>query len=183
VSSYTVIAALDMDSIRIGFFGKLPSRGDFVRFGLSRALIAAWDNWLQEVMFASHEVFGSVLSDAPIWRFEFGAGVCGPRRACGLLLPSADSVGRMFPLMIAAEAAMATDAFLDAVERIGVEAIRHTMPPETVAQNLNGAPRPSPARDGSRATRWWRREGTSDACELIGDALPDAATFLRMLSS
>jgi type VI secretion system protein ImpM len=170
-----------MDPMRIGFFGKLPSRGDFVRFGLSRAFTTAWDAWLQDVMFGSHEVFDAVLGDAPIWRFDFGAGVCGPRRACGLLLPSADSVGRMFPLMIAAEAAMATDPFLDAAEQIGVEAIRHTLPPELVAQSLNGAPRPSSACDAGHATRWWRRE-TSDAHELIGDALPDAAIFLRMLS-
>jgi hypothetical protein len=88
----------------------------------------------------------------------------------------------MFPLMIAAEAAMATDAFLDAAERIGVEAIRSTMPREMMAQSLNGAPRPPPARDASHAARWWR-EGDSGAYELIGNALPDTATFLRMLSS
>jgi type VI secretion system protein ImpM len=182
MSGGTVIAERNVARMRIGFFGKLPSRGDFVRFGLSRALTAAWDAWLQEVMFSSREVSDAVLSGAPIWRFDLGAGVCGPRHACGLLLPSSDSVGRVFPLMIAAEAAMATDAFLDAAERIGLEAIRSTMPPEMVARSLDGAPRPSPARDASRATRWWRRGGTSGACELIGDALPDAATFLRMLS-
>jgi type VI secretion system protein ImpM len=182
MSGGSVIGERDVAPVRIGFFGKLPSRGDFVRFGLSRALTAAWDAWLQEVMLASHEAIDSVLGGAPIWRFDLGAGVCGPRHACGLLLPSSDSVGRMFPLMIAAEAAVPTDAFLDAAERIGLEAIHSTMPPEMVARSLNGAPRPSPACDASRATRWWRREGTPGACELIGDGLPDAATFLRMLS-
>jgi hypothetical protein len=51
-----------------------------------------------------------------------------------------------------------------------------------IAQSLNGAPRPPPARDASHAARWWR-EGDSGAYELIGNALPDTATFLRMLSS
>jgi type VI secretion system protein ImpM len=172
----------DMDSVRIGFFGKLPSRGDFVRAGLSRAIVTAWDGWLQDVMPASHETQDTVLGSASAWRFNFGAGVCGPRAACGLFLPSTDRVGRSFPLLIAAESAMATDAFLDAAERIGLEAIRDAMPPETLALHLNNAPRPLPAATAGGATRWWRRAGAAEVCELIGDALPDATTFLRMLS-
>jgi type VI secretion system protein ImpM len=173
----------DLDPVRIGFFGKLPSRGDFVRVNLSRALATAWDSWLQEVIPASHEARDAALGNASVWRFGFGAGVCGPRAACGLFLPSADRVGRVFPLMIAAESAMATDAFLDAAERIGLEAIREAMPPEMLALRLSNAPRPLPASRASRATRWWRRMSGEVVCELIGDALPDAATFLHMLSS
>jgi type VI secretion system protein ImpM len=169
------------DPVRIGFFGKLPSRGDFVRVGLSRALASAWDGWLQGVIPKSPER-EAVLRKAPAWRFGFGAGLCGPRAACGVLLPSADRVGRIFPLLIAAESAMATDAFLDAAEQIGSEAIRQAMPPELLARQLMDAPPPSPALAAMRAARWWRRIGAGSVCELIGEALPDAATFLRMLS-
>src|ERR1700753_3291837 len=42
--------AMSGPAIRIGFFGKLPSRGDFVRMYLSRAIVTAWDQWLQSVM-------------------------------------------------------------------------------------------------------------------------------------
>jgi type VI secretion system protein ImpM len=172
----------DVDTMRIGFFGKLPSRGDFVRAGLSRAIVTAWDGWLQDVMPMSHEALDAALGSAPAWRFDFGAGVCGPHAACGLFLPSADRVGRSFPLLIAAESAMATDAFLDAAEHIGLEAIRDAMPPEMLALHLSNAPRPLPASAAGGATRWWRRVGVAEVYELIGDALPDAATFLRMLS-
>lgn len=171
----------DADAVRIGFFGKLPSRGDFVRIGLSRALATAWDGWLQEVIPASGDAFDAALRSAPVWRFAFGAGICGPRAACGLFLPSADRVGRIFPLLIAAESAMATDAFLDAAERIGLAAIREAMPPEMLALHLSNAPRPLPASDAAGVTRWWRSAATAGVCEFLGDALPDAATFLRML--
>jgi type VI secretion system protein ImpM len=170
------------DPVRIGFFGKLPSRGDFVRAGLSRAITMAWDCWLQDVLPTAHEELEASLGRAPVWRFGFGAGVCGPRAACGLLLPSADRVGRGFPLRIAAESAMTSDAFLDTAEHIGLAAIREAMSPEMLALHLRNAPRPLPASATCRATRWWRRVGASEFCELIDDALPDAATFLRMLS-
>jgi type VI secretion system protein ImpM len=170
------------DPVRIGFFGKLPSRGDFVRVGLSRALASAWDGWLQGVIPQSPDR-AALLHNAPAWRFSLGAGVCGPHAACGVLLPSADRVGRIFPLLIAAESATANDAFLDAAEQIGSAAILQAMSPEQLARQLMDAPRPLPAFDASRAARWWRRIGAASVGELIGDALPDAATFLRMLSA
>ena len=45
------------------------------------------------------------------------------------------------------------------------------------------APRPLAASHVGYAARWWRRIGAGRVYELIGDALPDAATFLRMLSA
>jgi type VI secretion system protein ImpM len=177
-----VSAEVDADAVRVGFFGKLPSRGDFVRAGLSRVLITAWDGWLQEVMQTSHEAFVAARRGAPVWRFAFGAGVCGPRTACGLLLPSADRVGRVFPLLIAAEAAQPTDAFLDAAEQIGIAAINDALPPEALAQQLGDAPRPLPASASGRVTRWWREAGAGRAGELLCDGLPDADTFLHMLA-
>lgn len=169
------------DAVRIGFFGKLPSRGDFVRVGLSRALASAWDGWLQGVMPKSHEG-DAMLRRAPVWRFAVGAGVCGPCAACGVLLPSIDRVGRTFPLLIAAEAATPTDAFLDAAEQIGCDAIVQATSPELLARQLLDAPRPAPASHPHCSARWWRRIDTGSDCELRSDTLPDAATFLRMLS-
>lgn len=51
-----------------------------------------------------------------------------------------------------------------------------------LARQLTDAPRPVPASDAGRAARWWRQIGAGSVCLLIGDTLPDAATFLRMLS-
>ncbi len=89
--------------IRVGFFGKLPSRGDFVRSGLSRATVEAWDQWLQTVVPLAADTLADRWWDMRSWRFAFGANICGPWPMTGLFLPSADRVGRLFPLLIAVE--------------------------------------------------------------------------------
>ena len=108
-------------ALQVGFFGKLPSRGDFVRGSLSRAVAAPWDRWLQSVMPDAQarlgERWSGVWHAAPGWRFAFEPGVCGPQPLAGVWLPSMDRVGRTFPLMIAAQVAGLDDAFLDLAER------------------------------------------------------------------
>ena len=89
--------------IRVGFFGKLPSRGDFVRSGLSRATVDSWDQWLQTVVPRAVDTLSDRWWDMRSWRFAFGSGICGPWPMTGLFLPSADRVGRLFPLLIAVE--------------------------------------------------------------------------------
>lgn len=184
-----MIRSPDAPDVRVGFFGKLPSRGDFVRNGVSRALASAWDRWLQTVMPGSARELTRAWSkqqpDTPAWRFAFGAGVCGPHAACGLWLPSADRVGRAFPLLIAAELAVETETFLDAAERAGMDAIRRSMTPEALAIELSKVPRPPPAPPGAiRATaRWWRTCGAGCLREICGDGLPDSGTFERMLTT
>jgi type VI secretion system protein ImpM len=174
--------------VRLGFFGKLPSRGDFVRVGISRAVATAWDQWLQSVMPGAqaqlNEGWDDIWQAARSWRFAFGPGVCGPLPVSGLWLPSADKVGRRFPLMIAAEAALMTESLLYEAERIGVEAIRDAAPPELLAYRLGLESRPLPVAPspGAAATRWWR-PGMEEAEILEGDALPDAGLFLWMLNA
>lgn len=173
--------------IRVGFFGKLPSRGDFVQMRLSRSAITAWDQWLQAVMPAAQaglgERWAEVWQAAHGWRFALGSGVCGPRPLTGVWLPSTDRVGRTFPLMIAAEAATMHDAFLDAAECIGADAVRGTMTPDMLARRLGSAPRalPTVRAAGNTAGRWWRR-GRDPGEELRSDAMPDADAFVRMLT-
>ncbi|MBL8673475.1 MAG: type VI secretion system-associated protein TagF, partial [Rhodospirillales bacterium] len=74
---------------RTGFFGKLPGRGDFVRRDLPNAFVEDWDAWVQRGMAASRAALGAGWLDvwlcAPIWRFAFVAGVCGPDAWAGVL--------------------------------------------------------------------------------------------------
>jgi type VI secretion system protein ImpM len=95
-----------MDITRAGFFGKLPSHGDFVDRGLPRSFIEPWDDWLQRAMRSSRDILGPAWLDcyliAPIWRFVLSPNVCGPNSWCGLVMPSVDRVNRYFPLTIAA---------------------------------------------------------------------------------
>ena len=90
----------------VGFYGKLPARGDFVRAGLPRDFIDPWDDWLQSVMAGSRTLMGEAwlpaFLEAPVWRFTLPPGMCGAQAALGLMLPSVDRAGRYFPLTFAA---------------------------------------------------------------------------------
>jgi type VI secretion system protein ImpM len=86
-----------------GFFGKLPSKRDFVASGASRAFLDMWEPWLQSSLAASRLALGDhwpiAYNRAPIWRFWLGANFA--REAIiGALMASVDGVGRPFPLAI-----------------------------------------------------------------------------------
>jgi type VI secretion system protein ImpM len=171
----------------IGFFGKIPSRGDFLCAGLSPGFILAWDRWLQSVLTEGQRALGEIWPEvwhvAPVWRFTLPSGQCGRHPVLGLWMPSVDRVGRSFPLTIAAEGAVRGDAFLDAAERIGREAIAFDLAPEAVMARLREA---SPPKGASGASgdhaRWWSAGGPfAAAAELVLDALPDGNGFARML--
>jgi type VI secretion system protein ImpM len=92
-----------------GFFGKLPSHGDFITRRLPPALRSAWETWLDAGLERSREMLGdkwlaSYLS-SPIWCFAAAKGCCGEQPVAGVLMPSLDRVGRYFPLSILATVA------------------------------------------------------------------------------
>jgi len=88
-----------------GFYGKLPSEGDFVTRRLPWEFTSAWDDWLQQGMQASRNALGdawlALYLSAPIWRFQLAPGVCGPLGWRGLFFASVDRVGRYFPFTLA----------------------------------------------------------------------------------
>lgn len=87
-----------------GFFGKLPSHGDFINRRLSRGFLETWDGWMQSAVAASKAVLGDEWLDtyltSPIYNFVLQPGVCGRRGYAGILMPSVDRVGRYFPLTV-----------------------------------------------------------------------------------
>jgi len=89
-----------------GFFGKLPSRGDFVHRGLPHDFISRWDAWLQDAIASSEAALGErwleTYLTSPIWRYALSPGLCGEQTCFGVLMPSVDKVGRYFPLTAAA---------------------------------------------------------------------------------
>ncbi len=89
-----------------GFFGKLPSHGDFLTRRLPAAFTDHWDAWLQAGMADSRarldDAWLALYLNSPIWRFVLGAGVCGPQAVGGVMMPSVDRVGRFFPFTVAA---------------------------------------------------------------------------------
>jgi type VI secretion system protein ImpM len=96
-----------MSTTSIGFFGKLPSHGDFIRRGVPESFVNPWDVWLQQCMVESRARLDSdwlkVYLTSPVWRFVLCDGVISAATFAGILIPSVDSVGRYFPLTIAAE--------------------------------------------------------------------------------
>ena len=124
-------------ALEVGFYGKLPSHGDFLRRRVSDAFVGVWDGWLQECLTASRASLGDRWLDiyltSPVWRFACAAGVCGPSPVIGVMVPSVDRVGRYFPLTLAAEllpetpqileAALRARTFFDGAERLVVDTL------------------------------------------------------------
>ena len=90
-----------------GFYGKLPSHGDFLSRRLPRQFVEPWDQWLQNGIAASREQLGKNWLDtfliSPIWHFGLTPGLCGDDAWAGVMMPSVDRVGRYFPLTLAAK--------------------------------------------------------------------------------
>lgn len=88
-----------------GFFGKLPSHGDFLTRRLPRSFIDPWDRWLQSAVADSREQLGdewlNIYLTSPLWRFTLSPGLVGPSAWVGVLMPSVDRVGRYFPFTLA----------------------------------------------------------------------------------
>jgi len=91
---------------RAGCFGKLPQRGDFVRRDLDGAFVDALDGWLQGAMPATRDRLGedwlALYLTAPVWCYVLGSATAGGCAHAGILAPSADRVGRCYPLTVAA---------------------------------------------------------------------------------
>lgn len=96
-----------MPGATVGFFGKLPSHGDFIERRVSGSFRDAWDEWMQRSVMESQQALGGRWLDcyltSPIWRFYLCDGVVGPACYAGILLPSVDRVGRYFPLTVVVE--------------------------------------------------------------------------------
>jgi type VI secretion system protein ImpM len=124
-------------AIEVGFYGKLPSHGDFLRRRVSDGFVGVWDSWLQECLAASRSALGESWLDvyltSPAWRFACAGGACGPAPVIGVMVPSVDRVGRYFPLTLVAElphetpsllaALLRADPFFGSAERLVIETL------------------------------------------------------------
>lgn len=91
-----------------GWYGKISTLGDFAQRRLPVAFVEASDAWLSHTMLASRQQFGERWLEgyltSPVMRFAWAPGVLMPTEThwwFGVLMPSCDSVGRYFPLLIA----------------------------------------------------------------------------------
>src|SRR5690606_23569304 len=88
-----------------GCFGKLPCAGDFLRRRLPDDFVLPWDGWLQLGLVDTRERLGEGFVEMyltfSVWRFMFPPGVVGANAWIGIMMPSNDRVGRLFPMTIA----------------------------------------------------------------------------------
>lgn len=133
----------------LGYFGKLPSHGDFINRYLPNAFINPWDQWLQESMVACKQSLAdnwiANYMTMPVFRFALSPGVCGETAWAGILMPSRDYSGRLFPFTLAVpllanqtaatHVATTHDAWLSKLESIALT----TLTPDFTQERLTGA--------------------------------------------
>lgn len=87
-----------------GFYGKIPSQGDFIKRGMTMKFTEPWCKWIQNGFYHSREQLNDTWKEhylnSPIWHFVFTSPLYD-NLWLGLMMPSTDQIGRYFPLMIA----------------------------------------------------------------------------------
>jgi type VI secretion system protein ImpM len=132
------------DMILPGFYGKMPVTGDFVTRRLPGDFVRIWDRWL-----AQHIV---PLIDLETWpratALRFLAGPAAFGASAGIILQSADRVGRQFPLSVVAQVPDASiqlaraDAWFSRIEEAAIAAQHGEMTPDELDSALRVLPVP-----------------------------------------
>ncbi len=128
-----------------GFYGKMPATGDFVTRRLPGDFVRIWDRWL-----AQHVV---PLIGLEFWprstALRFLAGPASFGASAGIVLQSADRVGRQFPLTIVAQLPDASiqlaraDAWFSGIEEAAFAAQQGELTPDELDTALSVLPVPS----------------------------------------
>ena len=122
--------------VNVGFYGKLPCRGDFLQRRAPQDFVDVWDTWLQEGLHESRQRLQDAWLNSyltgPVWRFVLSAGICGSGTYAGVLVPSVDRVGRYFPLTVIAQlaaeecplvVACGRSGWFESAESLAIEAV------------------------------------------------------------
>jgi type VI secretion system protein ImpM len=177
-----------------GWYGKLPSLGDFASRRLPPLFVEPWDRWLASGLVCwreSDEAWPETFLVAPTWRFALGAGVPFEQSPgyTGVLMPSVDRVGRYFPLTVVRPRgpgdAEAPAAWLQALEELAVAALNDDWNAERFDAELAGlddAPDTGPAWPEGGRTLWWCERDGQMSTPFTTIGLPEATALVHLLA-
>ncbi|WP_267551994.1 type VI secretion system-associated protein TagF [Rhizobium rhizogenes] len=197
-----------MQADTIGFFGKLPTHGDFVSSALGLRLQGELDQWIRGGLIALESALENQWRQrfhaTSAWRFVVGSGIWAPGTVAGVLLPSRDRVDRSFPLVIAAQLQKFSGQLRDLCEDdswfIAAEALAETSekPDFDMKRFIEGIKRlrlpfadirpANRARLGTSeavapASLWWRiNAGTRHGKGFRTMAAPTAEDFVKLVT-
>ena len=193
----------------IGFFGKLPTHGDFVSSALGLRLQGELDQWIRGGLIALESALDAewqrLFHATAAWRFVVSSGIWAPGVVAGVLLPSRDRVGRSFPLVIAAQLQRFSgqlrdlcedDSWFTAAEALAetseksdfemrrfIEGLKRLRLP--FADNHASRQQPSAAGDTpAPASLWWRiNPGTRHGKGFRTMAAPTVEDFVKLVTA
>jgi type VI secretion system protein ImpM len=183
---------------RVGLYGKLPSRGDFIRENLPRDFVEGWDAWWQrglaDTQARGQDEWREAWLEAPVWRFVLPPGCCGASGVLGLWMPSVDRAGRFFPLTFAAVAAAdwvpyvgSLMRFLEEAEEAGRDALEQDLAPIDLLGRIQAAFMAGDVPDGVPElavgqAAWWTDGGPRVAARVeTAPALPEGDRFAALI--
>jgi len=171
-------------SLEAGWYGKIPSLGDFASRRLRGEFIATWDSWLQRSIAASRmklrDQWLECYLHSPIWRFVLMPGVLDTSAWVGLLMASVDRVGRYFPLTVALElepaqcadplsATLFAQSWYADLERIALAALDIDFSADDLERELTQHPYPvlhdpNDERMLDDLAHWWQDDSSDALC-------------------
>lgn len=94
--------SIDELSRAVGWYGKMPAAGDFVRRRLRSEVVNWWHRWLEQALphLKINPSSQSMFFHAPIWNFALPASHGVDMVQLGCIAPSRDRVGRLYPLLV-----------------------------------------------------------------------------------
>ncbi|MDR0702334.1 MAG: type VI secretion system-associated protein TagF [Azoarcus sp.] len=105
----------------MGWFGKLPSVGDFAGKGMPQSVQETVHAWMSSGMAALvrtwSEEWRSAYLVSPVWHFAINGGIWDKFALVGCIAPSIDRVGRCSPLIV--------------LRSFGEADVRQVLPPES----------------------------------------------------
>ena len=177
-----------------GWYGKLPTLGDFASRRLPPLFVEPWDRWLADGLASWRESDPDWLDAflaAPTWRFALGAGVPFEQSPgyAGVLMPSVDRVGRYFPLTVVRPRGVTEDeipaAWLQALEGLAVAALHDDWNADRFDAELEAiedADDAGPAWPEAGRTLWWCERDGEVSAPLGTTGLPETAALVRLLA-